>query len=221
MKNWMNKLPNVSGLLHSKSVLYFLVIIAIINMITYASTNEPTYAGFMLLIGFLTSFFSKNMIVIIFVAVAFTNIIRFGMESASQYREGFDMNNLAQLTQHLSGQPDSSKETNASSTDEPASMEEAKIKATGVLDSKLDELIQSLDSNGMMEQMDKSLDETQIQTAKDKLNEALVHMDKIPNEQQRIKITNLLNAQIKMLEYLSGISPLVGEFKSALNAIKK
>jgi len=217
----MNRLPNVSGLLHSKAVLYFLVTVSIINMITYVSTNQPTYAGFVLLIGFLTSFFSKNMIVIIFVAIAFTNIIRFGMESASQYREGFDTNNLAQLTELLSGASSSNKVTDASSIDESSSMEDAKAKAGGAIDSKLDELIQSLDSNGMMEQMDKSLDETQIQTAKDKLNEALIHMDKIPNEQQRTKITNLLNAQIKMLDYLSGISPLVGEFKSALNAIKK
>ena len=94
MKGWFNKLTNVSGLLESKTVLYFLVIISIINMVTYASTNEPTYAGYMLLIGFLTSFFSKNMIVIMFVAIAFTNIIRFGMISSTQYREGFDMEGI-------------------------------------------------------------------------------------------------------------------------------
>ena len=42
----------------------------------------------MFLIGFLTSFFSKNMIVILFASIVFTNMIVYG--SQLRYREGFD-----------------------------------------------------------------------------------------------------------------------------------
>jgi DNA-binding transcriptional MerR regulator len=217
MKGWFNKLTNVSGLLESKTVLYFLVIISIINMVTYASTNEPTYAGYMLLIGFLTSFFSKNMIVIMFVAIAFTNIIRFGMISSAQYREGFDMEGINKLTKHLTESSDAS-ESNENTADQ---LKEFQQKSTDAIDSQLEELIQTIDSSGMMDQMDKALDQNMIQEAKNKLAEALSHIDKISNEEQREKVKSILDVQIKLVDYLAGISPLVGEFKLALNSIKK
>jgi len=214
MKTWFNKLTDVSGLLQSKTVLYFLVIISIINMFTYVSTNEQTYAGYMLLIGFLTSFFSKNMIVILFIAIAFTNIIRFGMMSATQFREGFDIEGINKLTKHLTDSTESSDKSTNSAND-------LQQKTTDAIDSQLEELIQSIDSSGMIDQMDKSLDENIIQDAKNKLNEALSHIEKITNEEQREKVKTILDVQIKFVDYLAGISPLVNEFKLALNAIKK
>ena len=220
MKGWFNKLTNVSGLLESKTVLYFLVIISIINMVTYASTNEPTYAGYMLLIGFLTSFFSKNMIVIMFVAIAFTNIIRFGMISATQYREGFDMEGINKLTKHLTETSDASdaSKSNDNTVDQ---VKEYQQKSTDAIDGQLEELINTIDSSGMMDQMDKALDQNMIQEAKNKLAEALSQIDKISNEEQREKVKSILDVQIKLVDYLAGISPLVGEFKLALNSIKK
>jgi hypothetical protein len=202
----------VSGLLESKAVLYFLVIISIVNMVTYAATNEPTYAGYMLLIGFLTSFFSKNMIVILFIAIAFTNIIRFGMMSASQSREGFDIEGLDKLTKHLT---DSSK----SNPQDPA--KDLQQQSADAIDSQLEELISQIESSGMMDQMDKALDHNVIQEAKTKLTEALNQVANITNEEQREKVKSILDVQVKLVDYLAGISPLVGEFKSALNSIKK
>jgi len=87
MRSLFNKLPDFSELLHSKILLYILVFVSLVNIFTYVSTNDQTYAGFMILIGFLTSFFSKNMIVIMFTAIAVTNLIRFGMETSAQMRE--------------------------------------------------------------------------------------------------------------------------------------
>lgn len=204
----------VSGLLESKAVLYFLVIISIVNMVTYAATNEPTYAGYMLLIGFLTSFFSKNMIVILFIAIAFTNIIRFGMMAGSQYREGFDIAGLDKLTKHL---------TDAKSSDsnpkDPA--KDIQQQSADAIDSQLEELINQIESSGMMDQMEKALDNNMIQEAKTKLSEALNQVANITNEGQREKVKSILDVQVKLVDYLAGISPLVGEFKSALNSIKK
>ena len=205
----------VSGLLESKAVLYFLVIISIVNMVTYGATNEPIYAGYMLLIGFLTSFFSKNMIVVLFIAIAFTNIIRFGMMSASQHREGFDIEGIDKLTKHLT---DSSKSSDSNIKD-PA--KELQQQSTDAIDSQLEELISQIESSGMMDQMDKALDHNVIQEAKEKLSEALTQVDNISNEGQREKVKSILDVQVKLVDYLAGISPLVNEFKSALKSIKK
>ena len=86
MGNWFNKNLNLSKLLESKFVLYFLLFVVIINMYTYATEHDEVYAGVLILVGFLTSFFNKNMIVILFTAIAITNLIRFGN---MQQREGF------------------------------------------------------------------------------------------------------------------------------------
>ena len=64
--NWFNKNLGLSKLLESKIVLYILVVIGIINIYTYAMEDEFVYAGIMLIVGFLSAFFNKNMIVIIF-----------------------------------------------------------------------------------------------------------------------------------------------------------
>ena len=70
--NWFNKNLGLSKLLESKIVLYILVVIGIINIYTYAMEDEFVYAGIMLIVGFLSAFFNKNMIVIIFTTIAVT-----------------------------------------------------------------------------------------------------------------------------------------------------
>lgn len=218
MRSLFNKLPDFSELLHSKILLYILVFVSLFNIFTYVSTNDQTYAGFMILIGFLTSFFSKNMIVIMFTAIAVTNIIRFGMETSAQMREGFDMAGLDELTKHLTEKADT-ETTTATSTD--ADTNDAEKQMTAEIDAKLEELMRSIDSNGMIDKLDKSSDAKQLKGARDKLELALKHIDQITNTDQRDKVKSLLAVQLKMVEYLAGISPLVGEFKLALNSIKK
>jgi hypothetical protein len=219
MRSLFNKLPDFSELLHSKILLYILVFVSLVNIFTYVSTNDQTYAGFMILIGFLTSFFSKNMIVIMFTAIAVTNLIRFGMETSAQMREGFDMAGLDELTKHLTEKADTEPTTSSTSTGEDSN--EAEKQMTAAIDAKLDELIRSIDSNGMIDKLDKSSDAKQLKDARDKLELALKHIDQITNAQQRDKVKSLLAVQLKMVEYLAGISPLVGEFKLALSSIKK
>ena len=220
MRSLFNKLPDFSELLHSKILLYILVFVSLFNIFTYVSTNDQTYAGFMILIGFLTSFFSKNMIVIMFTAIAVTNIIRFGMETSAQMREGFDMAGLDELTKHLTEKADT-EPTTATATSTGEDTNEAEKQMAAAIDAKLEELIRSIDSNGMIDKLDKSSDAKQLKGARDKLELALKHIDQITNTDQRDKVKSLLAVQLKMVEYLAGISPLVGEFKLALNSIKK
>jgi len=176
----------------------------------------------MILIGFLTSFFSKNMIVIMFTAIAVTNIIRFGMETSAQMREGFDMAGLDELTKHLTEKADTEPTTaTATVTSTGEDTNEAETQMAAAIDAKLEELMRSIDSSGMIDKLDKSSDPKQLKGARDKLELALKHIDQITNTDQRDKVKSLLAVQLKMVEYLAGISPLVGEFKLALSSIKK
>jgi flagellar biosynthesis GTPase FlhF len=72
------KVSNKNAILHNKYVLYLIFIIALGNLLTLVYTYDYYSASIFVLIGFLTSFFSKNMIVILCIAIAFTNIIKYG-----------------------------------------------------------------------------------------------------------------------------------------------
>jgi hypothetical protein len=75
------KVSNKNAILHNKYVLYLIFIIALSNLLTLVYTYDYYSASIFVLIGFLTSFFSKNMIVILFIAIAFTNIIKYGAKA--------------------------------------------------------------------------------------------------------------------------------------------
>ena len=72
------------ALLHNRLVLFFVFALAIGNIFHFAFTYDLTSVAIFILAGFLTSFFSKNMIVIMVVAMVVANVIRFGRR-----REGF------------------------------------------------------------------------------------------------------------------------------------
>lgn len=87
---WKNieRSMDFTHLLKNNLVLYLLLFISLVNMYSYVVTDNQIYIAFMLIIGFLTSFFSKNMIVILFLSIAIPNIIHYGSEI--RVREGFD-----------------------------------------------------------------------------------------------------------------------------------
>lgn len=74
-----------SRILQSKAILWILFIIALANMYAYIMSSNDLYIAFMLLIGFITSFFTKNMIIILFLAICIPNLIRFCLEFKSLF----------------------------------------------------------------------------------------------------------------------------------------
>jgi hypothetical protein len=73
-----NKIMNINSILYNRFVLYIFVFMAVINLIFFASTNDIRSLITLLIVGFLTSFFSKNMIVILFISLVFTHILKYG-----------------------------------------------------------------------------------------------------------------------------------------------
>jgi flagellar biosynthesis GTPase FlhF len=75
------KVSNKNVILHNRYVLYLIFIIALVDLLTLVYNYDYYFASIFVLLGFLTSFFSKNMIVILFIAIAFTNILKYGSKS--------------------------------------------------------------------------------------------------------------------------------------------
>ena len=74
------------AILHNVYILYLIFVIALGDFLYLVYTGDLYSATIFVLVGFLTYFFSKNMIVILFIALAITNIIKCGRCS----EEGFE-----------------------------------------------------------------------------------------------------------------------------------
>jgi hypothetical protein len=61
-------------------------------------TNDITSLVTLLIVGFLTTFFNKNMVVVLFLALVITNILKYG--KGSRISEGFDGKDNAEGDKH-------------------------------------------------------------------------------------------------------------------------
>ena len=74
MKMKMPTLPKMDKVLNDKNVLYIVFILAILNVLGYLLVRNTEAIAFFLIVGFLTTYFSKNMIVVLIVAMLSTSI---------------------------------------------------------------------------------------------------------------------------------------------------
>lgn len=87
-KSIFNYKSNIS-ILYNKPLLYAFFIIALIQLVYLLQSGNFYFAAILLLVGILTRYFSKNMLVIICVALAATNVLMLG-PNAGKNIEGFD-----------------------------------------------------------------------------------------------------------------------------------
>lgn len=67
-------MPKMDQLLNDKNVLYIIFVIAILNLLGYLITNNLEAVVFFLIVGFLSTYFSKNMIIVLIIAIVTTSI---------------------------------------------------------------------------------------------------------------------------------------------------
>ena len=85
-KNVFSSIVNKSGnmskmsneVLHNRFILYFIFILAVGNLFHFVFSNDLMSVGVFIVAGLLTSFFSKNMVVIMVISMVVTNVIRVG-----------------------------------------------------------------------------------------------------------------------------------------------
>ena len=68
------KMPKMDKLLNDKNVLYVVFVLAILNLLGYLLTNNLEAIVFFLMVGFLSTYFSKNMIIVLIIAMVSTSV---------------------------------------------------------------------------------------------------------------------------------------------------
>ena len=91
IKNAQTKISKSNfNFINNKYLLYLVLLIVISDILILGSFGQIFYVVIYLLVGILTSFFSKNMLVILMVAMVVTNTIKYGSKIAS--KEGMENN---------------------------------------------------------------------------------------------------------------------------------
>jgi hypothetical protein len=87
-KNKINMKTVGISFLQNRVVLYFIFVIALGNMYSFLMTNDIISLVIFILSGIMTSYFSKNMAVIMCISVVITNILKYGKNAGIS--EGFE-----------------------------------------------------------------------------------------------------------------------------------
>ena len=107
-------------ILKSKTILWILFVIALVNMYAYVASDNDLYIAFMFLIGFILTFFTKNMVVVLFWCIAIPNLIRFAFEWKSLVT---GMNNI-RLQEGLENKEEAEIQDQAESTEKKSNEED-------------------------------------------------------------------------------------------------
>ena len=193
------KVSNKNAILHNKYVLYLIFIIALGNLLTLVYTYDYYSASIFVLIGFLTSFFSKNMIVILFIAIAFTNIIKYGAKAGVEGMTSDDSD-------------DSNEKESETETDEEESgkKESSKKKSTKKQDTDTKESL-SVETNEGSNKEKFEQDKNIVYTSDE--DKEMDKTDKMILSQE--KILKSMNKYKPLLDTLQGISKNMAIVKGA------
>jgi len=83
---------NLNSFLKDKNVLYVVLFLAITNIFGYLMLRNFDAIVFFFVVGFLSTYFSKNMIIIMIIAMISTNLL-VGSKLLGSYKEGMATNN--------------------------------------------------------------------------------------------------------------------------------
>ncbi len=208
-RKFLEKLSN-GKILENRALLYLVFFISIMYLLLLAASNNYYYAAAFILVGFLTSFFSKNMIVILFISITLTSIIQYGNKAGLEGLENEDKENLEN---HSSGSASAS--ATASHTDETDDTEDdsdlvGKMSKKAVKDAKPSELSVEKKSSGAGAENFGGQDKQVVYT--DDSDRELEKTEKMLLAQERM--LERMNKYKPLLDTLQGITKNMVSFKT-------
>jgi len=190
INSWFKSI-DLTTLLKSRVLLYLLLLLSIVYLLVTIMAGNFVFCAIFFLIGFLTSFFSKNMIVIMVVSLVTTNLLKITINP----KEGFEGRDKESRKKRDSDDSDDDKSVNTSKptstptstpTSKPTSKPTSNPTATTSAKSKNDD---------------------------PKMTSATLDIQK--------NFKRLADIQLKMLENISELKPVLMQSKDTLEQIKK
>lgn len=206
---WINRNMDFRNLLKSRIVLYLFFFASIIQLFVFSAMGDYLTVAIFVLMGFLVSFFSKNMIVILCLALTVSNVFKFGLvNNAGQ--EGFTPG-----TSSPSKKDDDSKKTvlEKSKNDLKLFNDSTSIPSPSPSSASA--------SSNLLKESDvatkPSSDNTALAIAKSTVNKLSMPDD----EKSRLEYKNLLELQLKLIDGIENIKPVLTEVVDKIDKIKQ
>ena len=232
IKNAQSKISKSNfNFINNKYLLYLVLLIVISDLLILGSFGEILYVVIYLLVGILASFFSKNMLVILMVAMVVTNTIKYGSKIAS--KEGMENNEEDEedqedevIREKLSNMSDSEKKVleslaNGDTSDLNLSEEEESMFKKMI--SVMNESEEST-TEGMKEGNKPSLKPKSLKPKKKELKTT----DPKPAEQNKKNLKTIeketmdvRNQQIELMTSMKSLEPMLTEAKQFMENFKK
>ena len=151
-------------ILHNRYILYIIFFIALGNLLSFAYVNDYYSVAVFVLLAFLTTFFSKNMIVIFSVAIVFSNLIKYGSR--------IDTSNIEGFSESLDGDFADSDEY-VQPTEEPSNTTEPSKKTTKTPSKKKDKTLEPSKNDKTLEPSKKTTEPSKKTTEPSKKDKTL------------------------------------------------
>lgn len=138
---------NVKSLLKDKNVLYVVLFLAVMNLFGYLMLRDLDAVFFFLALGLVTSYFSKNMIIVMIVAMIGTNLL---MTARRSMKEGFEDEKNKEST------PDAAVPASSEEDEEEATGKKPNIDYASTLEKAYDNLDKLLGSDALKQMSDRT-----------------------------------------------------------------
>lgn len=202
---------NMKKMLKNKTVLYIVLFIAVMNTLGYLMVNNIDAVILLFLVGLLTSYFSKNMIVVMLVAILFTNLL-VGSKQASRtpLLEGMDHDGkdaeVDEKSDDKSEEKDSEECAENEQMGDDGKCQPKKSGYTNLKPARIDETDKSseLDYSGSLEAAYDNLDK-------------LLSSDAI--QKMSADTQNLAEKQKKLMGNIDKLEPMIESAQSMMNQL--
>ena len=181
---------NFNPILHNQVVLYLFLFMTVVQIVIFVGNNDITSIVLMCLVGILASFFSKNMIVILCIALTITNLLKQGLKKIGY--EGFE---------------DKKDDVEANMNDAEANMDDAETKKNEAKSKK---------DNAKPRKNDEELDEYDIPNSNESSEKTKDAMKKQMEELKK-DYPEFKELQDDLLEGLKKMDPLLDKAEAFMN----
>jgi hypothetical protein len=236
--SWINNTLDFRNVLKSRLVLYFFFVLSVVNLFTFVTTKNEVFAAVFLLVGFLTSFFSKNMIVIMIFSLAITNILKYQenvLVQQGSHVEGMeDMENMEDTVEDHVEEP-LENETDTSPSSAP-SLSAPSLSSPSLSAPSLSIIPSSAPSSSESKTAELPSDElpsnikndlnlvgtTDLTDTANKMKKAIQSIDKTKQVDPETKkdFKNVLELQLKLLTGMTELQPIMQQVQSAMKSLK-
>ena len=197
---------NMKSLLKDKNVLRVVALVSVLNLLGYLMMQNLDAVAFFIIIGFLTTYFSKNMIVVLLVAMISTNFLVMSRSAGRKMVEGMKNKGLP-TTKDVNKDKEEDKEPKGDDDNEEQIMatgKPSKLDEAGTLEKAYENLENMLGSDAI-----KNMSQDTQQLAKKQQDLAKMVKNMEPMMDNVNKMMEKMGGIEGMQDMMSNVAPLV------------